>query len=136
MTLFDFFTPKSETYFLYDNITIRQALEKFDYHKFSVVPLISQDGQYITTVSEGDILRCIKNTAGFDVKAAENIRISEIEKYRAYKACSHNTDLRDIIRLAMDQNFVPIVDDRNLFIGIVKRKEILTVLYNQVFTEA
>ena len=61
MNIYDFFLPKSKTFYLEDNATIRQALEKFDYHKFSVVPVIDQDGKFITTISEGDILRFIKN---------------------------------------------------------------------------
>ena len=57
MNIFEsnFFTPKSETFFLTEDTTIRQALEKFDFHKFSVVPLIRADGTYLTTVSEGDM---------------------------------------------------------------------------------
>lgn len=137
MNIFDnnFFTPKSETYFLKDDTTIRQALEKFDHHKFSVVPLICNDGTYLTTVSEGDILRFIKNQANFDINQAENMPVRRIEKYRPYKACRHNVSEEDVYRLALDQNFIPIVDDRNLFIGIIKRKSILNLLYSDICLE-
>ena len=54
-------TPKMKTFYLDEDSTIRQALEKFDYYKFSVVPLINQKGEFISTISEGDILRFIKN---------------------------------------------------------------------------
>lgn len=133
MTLFDFFTPKSDTYFLTDNLSVRQALEKFDYHKFTVVPLLTQEGEYLTTVSEGDILRYIKNCSQFDIRQAEDVKVADIEKYRPYKACSYMTDLQSILQIAMDQNFVPIVDDANHFIGIVTRKEILSELNKQLF---
>ena len=122
------FTPKSETYYLTEDTTIRQALEKFDHHKFSVVPLICKDGTYLTTVSEGDILRYIKNQANFDIRQAENVLVRQIEKYRPYRACRHDVSEQEIFRLALEQNFVPIVDDRNSFIGIVKRKDILNLL--------
>lgn len=127
--IYNFFTAKSETHYLTESATVRQALEKFDYHKFSVVPLVIENGTYLTTVSEGDILRYIKNHAHFDIRQAENVRISEIEKYRPYKACKHSVPIEEVFRLALDQNFVPIVDDRNTFIGIVKRKSILNLLY-------
>ncbi len=127
----DFFTEKSKTNYLTEETTIRQALEKFDYHKFSVVPIIGNEGNFITTVSEGDILRYIKNQANFDIKQAENIRVIQIEKYRPYLACRHNVSEDEIFKLALDQNFVPIVDDRNFFIGIIKRKSILNLLYTQ-----
>lgn len=131
MNIFEkhFFTPKSETHYLTEDTTIRQALEKFDYHKFSVVPLIGKDGAYLTTVSEGDILRYIKNQAGFDIRQAENIPVLAIEKYRPYTACGHTVSEDEIFRLALNQNFVPIVDDRGLFIGIIKRRSILDLLY-------
>ncbi len=128
MNIFDYFTPKNETYYLTDDMTIRQALEKFDFHKFSVVPLISEKGKYITTVSEGDILRHIKSNADFDIQAAERVPLMDIEKYRSYKACTHDVPMSEIFTLALDQNFVPIVDDRGLFIGIVKRKSIMMYL--------
>ena len=50
MNIFNFLTPKSETFYLSDQSTIRQALEKFDYHKFSIVPLLDEEGHYMTTL--------------------------------------------------------------------------------------
>lgn len=131
MNIFEYFTPKSETYFLTNDMTIRQALEKFDYHKFSIVPILDEDGKYITTVSEGDILRFVKNKANFDIQIAEHVSIMDIEKYRPYKACTHNVSMDEVFKLALDQNFVPIVDDRNLYIGIVKRKSVMLYLLKE-----
>ena len=70
MNIFNYLTPKSETFFIDSNSTIRQALEKFDYHKFSIVPLLDPDGRYVGTLSEGDLLRYIKNHKDFDVSEA------------------------------------------------------------------
>ena len=128
MNLFNFFTPKADTFYLRADSTIRQALEKFDYHKFTVVPLIDENGLYVSTISEGDILRFIKNEADFDINAAENISLDKIYKYRAYKACKSDASIEDVMRLALEQNFVPIVDDRGAYIGIIKRKTILSLL--------
>ena len=129
MDIFLFFTPKSGTHFLYEDCTVRQALEKFDVHKFSVVPLIGRDGHYITSVSEGDILRYIKNSAGFDLKAAENTPVAQIEKYRPYRALDLRTPTETVLELSLDQNFIPLVDDRGMFIGILKRRSIIEYLY-------
>lgn len=131
MNIFDFFTPKSETYYLSSSSTLRQALEKFDNHKLSIVPLLDEDGAYVSTISEGDILRYIKNNAKFDISVAENVTLAQIEKYRPCKACSISVSIDEIIRLAFDQNFVPIVDDRGFYMGIVKRKALLTFLYDK-----
>lgn len=131
MNLFQYFTPKSETHYLDPNATIRQALEKFDYHKFSVVPLVDGEGKFVSTVSDGDILRYIKNCAGFDIAVAEKVCVSEIERYRPYRACRTDESIEELFRLALDQNFVPLIDDRGVYIGIIKRKTILRYLYEQ-----
>lgn len=130
MNILSYLTPKSATFFLDNNATVRQALEKFDIHKFSIVPLIDENGNFVSTISEGDLLRFIKNNCNFDIKMAENTRISAIEKYRPYKALKISTPKEEIIRLSLEQNFVPIIDDRGAYIGIIKRKTIIDHLFN------
>jgi len=128
MNVFGLLTPKKGTYYLIKNNTIRQALEKFDAHKFSVVPVLNEDGDYITSLSEGDILRYIKNVCNFDIKIAEQTCIMDIEKYRPYKELNCNGTEDEMYNLILSQNFIPIVDDRNKFIGIIKRKDVLLAL--------
>lgn len=125
MYILHFLTPKANTSFLEYDSTIRQALEKFDYHKYSVVPLIDEEGRYISTLSEGDLLRFIKNDNNFDISVAENKSIKEIKPYRPYKAISINSDIDEVIKLSLSQNFIPIIDDRGTYIGIIKRKDII-----------
>ena len=121
-------TPKKGTYFILSSYTIRQALEKFDAHKFSVVPLLDDKGHYLGTLSEGDILRYIKNNAHFDVKVAENVLVSQIEHYRPYKCLKIDATMEEVYCLALDQNFVPLIDDQDHYIGIIKRKDVLIYL--------
>lgn len=129
MNIFKFLTPKNQTQYLQYDATIRQALEKFDYYKFTVVPLIDEEGKFISTLSEGDILRYIKNDCDFNIEEAESKTIDNIEKYRTYQALKIDTPMETIIRLSLEQNFIPIVDDRGIFIGIIKRKAIIDYLY-------
>ena len=127
-----FLTPKESTYYLDSDSTIRQALEKFDFHKFSIVPLIDEEGHFISTISEGDILRFVKNNCNFDIELAENVRIDELEKYRPYKSLDITCTPKDVFDLLLDQNFIPMVDGRGMFIGIIKRKEVLTYFYKEL----
>ncbi len=129
MNIFNFLTPKNKTQYLQYNSTIRQALEKIDYYKFTTIPLIDTEGKFITTLSEGDILRYIKSDCNFNIAKAESQTIDKIEKYRPYQALTINTSIETIIRLSLQQNFIPIVDDRGIFIGIIKRKVIIDYLY-------
>ena len=118
-------TPKKITFYLNENSTIRQALEKFDVHKFSVVPLLDDEGKYVGTLSEGDILRFIKNDAHFNIKDAEGVLLKDIDHYRPYKSLKVDALFDEFFVLSLDQNFIPVVDDRGTYIGIIKRKEIL-----------
>ena len=124
-TILRLLTPKKATYFILDTSTIRQALEKFDAHKFSVVPLLNEAGEYVGTLSEGDILRYIKNQAKFDITKAENVEVKDIEHYRPYKCLKIDATLDEIFSLILDQNFVPLIDDNDHYIGIIKRKDVL-----------
>ena len=130
-SLLNFLTPKHQTFYLESDSTIRQILEKFDVHKFSVVPLIDSEGKYVTTISEGDILRFIKNIYNFNANLAGMIKIDNVELYRPYKALSISASMDEVIKLSLDQNFIPIVDDRGVFIGIVKRKEVIDYLIDK-----
>lgn len=123
-----FLTPKSETLYLSNVSTIRQILESFDYYKYSVVPLLDEEGRYITTISEGDILRYIKNDAYFDIRIAESVKVEKIEKYRPYKALTIFSTLEEVIKLSLEQNFIPIIDGRGAYIGIIKRRSIIDFL--------
>lgn len=130
MNILLFLTPKDSTSFLEYDCTIRQALEKMDYHKFSVIPLVDENGAFITTISEGDILRHIKNKGNFSLEDAQEDRLCDIPRYRPYEALDVNCNLEDVIDMSLNQNFIPLIDDRGMYIGIVKRKDVIQYFYN------
>ena len=76
-------------------------------------------------MTEGDILWGIKSIHGLDIDASEDIPIASFPRRRDYKAVPVTTDMHALLNAAVDQNFVPVVDDRNVFIGIVRRTAIL-----------
>lgn len=131
MNVLFFLTPKSETSYLDQNCTVRQALEKMDHHKFTVIPLLNKKGAFVSTITEGDILRYIKNYEGFNLENAHEVKLSKILRYRPYKSLSIDSSLEEIVELSMHQNFIPIVDDRNVYIGIIKRKDVISFLYKK-----
>ena len=40
--------------------------------------------------------------------------------------------MEDLIKKAMNQNFVPVVDDQNKFIGIITRKSIIEYCFENM----
>ncbi|MDA3844941.1 MAG: CBS domain-containing protein [Vallitaleaceae bacterium] len=125
MNIAFFITPKSEIVTLKEKMTIRQAMEKMSYHKYSAVPVINELGQYVFALSEGDILWHLKDNEHKVFKDTEKEMISNINRHRDMAAVSINEDIESLIECAIHQSFVPVVDDQNIFIGIIKRSDLI-----------
>lgn len=130
MNILFYLTPKCDCAYLEESDSLRQALEKMEARRYSTIPLLSRNGTYIGTVTEGDLLWNIKNKFDLDIHKAEHTRITEIERRKDYMPISINAKMEDMIELALRQNFVPVADDNGNFIGIVTRQEIIKYFYN------
>lgn len=120
--------PKEKVAYINDDSTLRQAMEKMEFHRYTAVPIINDEGLYSGILREGDILWYIKNLETFDMSIAEKIYLKDIPRLRDNHAVSIDASMEKIVELSIDQNFVPVVDDRNTFIGIVTRKSIIMYL--------
>lgn len=125
MNLLFFLTPKGKVAYIYDDFTLRQTLEKMEYHRYSAVPILTQEGKYVGTITEGDLLWAIKNRYSLNFKEAENTPILEIPRRMDNLPVSADTEIEDLIIKALNQNFVPVTDDRGIFIGLITRKDIM-----------
>lgn len=128
MNILLFLTPKKDVAHLYDDYTIRQALEKMEYHRYSAIPIINRNGHYIGTLTEGDILWYIKNNHMLNLEESEQYSILSIPRYHDNKAVNASSDLEDIFKTALNQNFIPVIDDQGIFIGIITRRNIFNYL--------
>ena len=126
-----FLIPKSETAYLFDDYTLRQALEKMRARGYTRIPVISRDGKYINVVGEGDFLWYMLDQggeSGVSMFAAESLKLGDVlkrERERPYKSARITATRDELIRLAMNQNFVPVIDDEGYYIGIVTRRNII-----------
>ena len=125
MNILFFLTPKSEVAYIFENETLRQTLEKMEHRKFSCIPLLSPDGKYTGTISEGDLLWGMQRLEISDLKDAESVPIMAIPRRANYKPVHINSDMEDLVDRAINQNYVPVVDDQGFFIGIITRKAII-----------
>ncbi len=124
-------TPKSETVTLKNTMTLRQAMEKMEYHKFGAVPVVDKNGKYVYTLSEGDILWYVKNHMDLNLRDAEKVHIGSLKRSRTIEAVSINASLEKVMDMTRFQNFVPVVDDSGIFIGLIRRSDIME---NNLFT--
>ena len=132
MNILFFLKPKSELAYIYDYHTLRQALEIMEYHKYSSVPILNKEGKYVGSITEGDLLWGLKKQNLLNLKHAEDISIMKIERRLAYNCVRADSDMEDLIEKAKEQNFVPVVDDQEYFIGIITRKDIITYCYDRI----
>ena len=130
-----FLTPKAMCAYLYDDYTLRQALEKMESAGFAALPILNRRGEYRGTLTEGDLLWGLKNMCYMDIRLAEAHRIMEISRRKDNIPVRVTTSMRDLVERASGQNFVPVVDDKDTFIGIITRRSIIQYCMHQLFQD-
>lgn len=125
MNILFFLTPKAMCAYVEADDTLRQAMERMENSGFSALPILDKTGKYCGVITEGDLLWTIKRLCGMDLRQTEEHSICEIEYRRAVQPVRVDTRVEDLIGVAAEQNFVPVIDDKNDFIGIVTRSRIL-----------
>ncbi len=132
MNIMFFLTPKSDTVFENLDSSMRQVAEKLEYHGYTAIPIIDESGRYIGTLTEGDLFRVMKDRGNITFRDTEKIRVEDIPRKTLHKPASVDADIESIVKLARSQNFVPVVDDNDVFIGIIKRSDIIDYCCNSM----
>ncbi len=120
-----FLIPKNEVVFLTPETSMRQALERMERHSYSAVPLVDDQGFFTGIITEGDLLWKLKNTKDLNINGMEKIMLKNIACHAKNKPVRIDSRIVDLLTVASEQNFVPVVDDQGVFIGIVRRREII-----------
>lgn len=132
MNLIQFLTPKCDVAVVYDYNTIRRSLEKFRAHGYTAIPVVTKDGDYVGCVSEGDFLWQLAQVQdGVPLESIEKKCVREIIRKDFNPPMKISTSLDSLVEQIINQNFVPMVDDRNKFIGIITRKDIIKYLFEK-----
>ena len=120
--------PKQDISYIFDHISVRQALERMRRDGFTEVPVIANDGKYVGTVSEGDFLWFILDS-GLEGNALasllKNTKVSVLVQKKRNPPAWITSPMEDLLLQSTRQNFIPILDDREVFIGIVVRGDII-----------
>ena len=125
MNVLFFLMPKDDVAYIYENSNLKETLEKMEQFRYTVIPVLKRSGEYMGAITEGDLLWAIKNEFHWDVQKASSVPVAKLPRHSEYKAVNISTDVEDLIAKSLDQNFVPVVDDRGMFIGIVTRRSII-----------
>ena len=128
MNILRFIIPKSATLYLELDSTVRQAIEKMRYHRYTAIPVLDDEGHYVGTLRNDDVLRYILDNGELDLKEAEQDGITSILDREYSRPIYHNATVNELINEVKEHNFVPVVDDRGCFIGIILRRDVLNYL--------
>ena len=122
----DFFLlPKDEVITISPKANMRQALDLIENKYFKAIPIIDDEGKYVGTLTEGDFLWKMKETAGLSFDNMHEVFVCDIELNVHNITVSINADMEDMLALAAEQNFVPVTNDNDVFLGIIRRKDII-----------
>lgn len=130
MNIAFFLTPKKDVVYEMLDATMRQVIERMDYHRYTAIPILDEQGRYVGTLTEGDLLRKLKNTPGLDIRECSKIPATDIPMRTQNRPVHINCNIEDLVSTVTSQNFVPVLDDDDRFIGIIKRSDILQYCFD------
>lgn len=120
--------PKANVEYLRTKDSIEFALDIFRRNSYSAVPVINSDGIYRGTITEGDFLYYIMDNPDADLK---KVKVRNILREDFYETVKITASIDKLLIKCLDQNFVPVTDDRDVFVGIVTRKVIFKNIYEE-----
>ena len=120
--------PKVCTVVLHENNTIRQGLEVLNRCRYTAIPVLDAEERYVGSISEGDFLQHILKTGTTNMKEQERYRIKDILRREFCPALPIEAEFSAVVEALLRQNFVPVVDGRNVFCGIVTRRNLIAAI--------
>ena len=125
-----FLIPKSQVATLEDDDTFRQGLEKMRYHGYTAIPVLTKQGKYVGTLSEGDLLWNLVDIGGASLEECEDLHIADILRHDRNPPVKITAKAEELLEQLMTHNFLPVTDDEGAFIGIVTRHRMLEYYKN------
>ncbi|MCI7767271.1 MAG: CBS domain-containing protein [Oscillospiraceae bacterium] len=117
--------PKGMVAYIYGDLSAEEGLKEFIEHGYTAVPVIDREGMYIGVVSERDFLYRILETKSVDTINDDNLTVAELASCSRFESVPIDADIDTLFNRIIEQNFVPVVDSRGMFSGIVTRKDVL-----------
>jgi len=120
-----FLTPKKQVVYAKLTSTIRQIFERMRYYNCMQIIVLNNKGEYAGIISKEDLIAKINTSPKLEFKDLNKVGILDIVKYMINKPIGIDYEMEEVENSMKNRNFVPVVDDNNVFIGIVKKEDIL-----------
>ena len=143
MNIAYFLTPKQEIASLFDDNTFRKGLETMRSRGFTAMPVTTRDNIYVGAVSTSDFLWYLVNDEDileeivgeindeYDeeghvlTRPTTGVLVRDVMRKGTYPAVPITATVEELMDRILQQNFVPVVDARGAFIGIITRRKVM-----------
>ena len=88
MNILFFLTPKNDVAFIYSDANLREAIDLMEAHGYSALPILTKQGRYAGTLTEGDLLWYMKSHLNQSLKDMELTSVMEVKRRRCSKTLS------------------------------------------------
>ena len=136
MNILFFLTPKEDVAHVEETDTMRQVLEKNGTSRLHSHSAAWCGRKIYWYDHRGRSALVLKDRNFPDLKLLEDMPITSIERRRDNQAVKIDESMENLFDKVMNQNFVPVVDDKKVFIGIVTRKDVLAYLGKKAAAQA
>ncbi len=120
-----FLVPKNEVAWIPISATLGEANARFEQTGYSALPLLDDQGRYAGTITEGDLLREVMRVPERELSATQQVTLRQLHLAKRIRPVGIDAQMEELFGRAIEQNFVPVIDSRDVFVGIVRRREIL-----------
>lgn len=117
--------PKSMVSYIYGDLPAEEGLREFISHGYTAVPVLDREGMYLGVVSERDFLYLILDTGSIDSLKDENLTVADLASCSRFESVPIDADMQTLYEHIIGQNFIPVVDSRGMFSGIITRRDFL-----------
>ena len=80
---------------------------------------------YLGVVSERDFLYRLLDAGSVEAADANGHTVADLVSDTRFEAVTIDADMDTLFNRIIEQNFVPVIDSRGMFSGIVTRKDVL-----------
>lgn len=122
MNVLSLLQPKCAITYLTDEDVLEDAIQVLKKSGYTAVPVLRRNGEYMGSISEGDFLWAIMNEGESILQRA---KVKDIVRRGWNPSTDVGVSMERLLTSSINQNFIPIVDDRQYFVGIVTRKDII-----------
>jgi len=120
----NFIVPAENVATVLYNHPLEHALLVLSKVGYAKIPVLDSEDRLVGLISLANIVNKMMGLTGFEYQLLEGLTVADVMEVNVPKV-KQTEELEDILHLLVDASFLPVVNEDNVFEGIMTRKEIL-----------